>query len=142
MRNVLNVFVFVVMIFIYPLNFSYANNEPLEYQLALLDSDESGSRDELVAARFKSLLNQLTELYIEDREDIAHTTFAAKKMLKERGIEEKMLNIMEGINSIFYQKVENQKYKEYVAAYVTVRAKGMSHQDAIKGLKDIIKAIK
>ena len=115
--------------------------ETLEYQIAKLDTDTFVAKDDPVVFRFKSLLVQLSKTFVEDTEQIAHITFKIKKILEEKGVQESMLNIMEGMNSIFYTKIENQNYKEYLAAYATVRIKGMSHQDSIKGLHDIIKAI-
>ncbi len=117
------------------------SNDALEYQLAQLDSDKYVAKDDLVVFRFKSLLDQLSQTFVDDKEQIAHATYKVKTILEQHGIKESMLNMMEGINSVFYMKIKNQNYNEYLAAYTTLRIKGISHQDSIKGLQDIIKPI-
>jgi hypothetical protein len=119
----------------------YADNIPLEYQLAILDSDAPVKDDDPVIPKYKNLLDELSFKFIESKEQIAHTSFKIKELLKEKGISENMLDIMEAMSHIFPEKIENQKYKEYIAGYAAARMKGMSHVDAAKGLRDIINAI-
>jgi len=45
------------------------------------------------------------------------------------------------MKKLFPRKVENQKYAEYSAAYITLRNKRESHKEAIEGLKALIKVI-
>lgn len=68
-------------------------------------------------------------------------TVVAQQLLKKNGIEESLLNIMEGMNQLFSKKIENQKYAEYVSAYVTLRNKGRSHSDAILGLQEVLRGM-
>jgi len=42
---------------------------------------------------------------------------------------------------IFSRKIENQKYSEYAAAYITQRSKGHSHTEAIRDLQAILRGI-
>ena len=61
--------------------------------------------------------------------------------LIREGITESLLNIMEGMNGIFVSKISNQKYQEYVSAYIVLRDKWQSHQEAIAGLKALMSAL-
>jgi len=45
---------------------------------------------------------------------------------------------MEGMNSLFSKKIENQQYAEYIAAYMTLRMDGQSHSEAILGLDALL----
>jgi len=115
----------------------------IEYKLAVIDGKGYISKNHISIARFRSLLLQLSNTYVENRQQIADMTVRAQETLKEdEGIKESLLNMMEGMNQIFYEKIENQKYAEYMAAYMVLRRKGQSHSEAINGLKAIIEAIR
>jgi hypothetical protein len=62
-------------------------------------------------------------------------------MLRDEGMAETMLNMMEGINKIFYSRIENQKYAEYLSVYVVLRTKGQTHSEAISGLQALMRAL-
>jgi len=114
----------------------------IEYQLAVIDAKGYVSKDHISVARFRSLLRQLSNTYVENRQQIADMTVKAQEILKkDEGIKESLLNIMEGMNQIFYKKIENQNYAEYIASYMALRTKGQSHLEAINGLKAIIETI-
>ena len=74
----------------------------------------------------------------ENKQQIADMTVKAQKLLKEVGVKESLLNIMEGMNRLFSKPIENQSYAEYTAAYITLREKGFSHKEAIDSLKAIL----
>lgn len=109
--------------------------EPLEYQLASLNAKGMVASDHITVARFRSLLNQLDAAYVEDKQQIADMSMVAQQSMKRDGIDESLLNIMEGMNQLFAVKVANQRYAEYAAAYVTLRDSGQSHAQAISGLQ-------
>lgn len=111
---------------------------PIEHQLATINAGGYVSKDHISIARFCSLLNQLSSTYIDDKQPIADMSVKAKEILRENGIEESLLNIMEGMNQIFSRKIGNQKYAEYIAAYIALRVKGQSHTEAIRGLQAIL----
>lgn len=115
--------------------------ESLEYQLACIDSGWRVSKDYIIVARFRSLLRQLSNTYVENKQQIADTSVTTKNILREKGISESLMNIMEGMNQLFYTKIENQKYAEYMSVYVVLRNKGQSHKEAILGLKAILQSI-
>lgn len=115
--------------------------ESLEYKLAIINAGGYVPKDHITVARFRSLLRQLSDTYIENRQQIADMTVTAQKMLRKEGIQENLLNIMEGMNRLFSKPVENQKYAEYVVAYVTLREKGQSHSQAVSGLKAILETL-
>jgi len=120
---------------------AYSEETKLEYKLAVINAGGYVSENHVTVARFRSLLNQLSNTYVENRQQIADSSVKAQEMLKDKGIEESLLNIMEGMNQLFLRKIENQKYSEYVVAYIVLRNKGESHREAIEGLKALIQAI-
>ena len=116
-------------------------SELLEYKLATINAGGYVSKEHVTVARFRSLLNQLSVTFVEDKEQIADMSVTAQNLLKKEGVEESLINIMEGMNQLFSKKIENQKYAEYAAAYVTLRGKGQSHTEAIRGLQAILRSL-
>lgn len=112
--------------------------QSLSYKLATIDRGGYVSKNDLTVKRFNSLLNQLSVKFVEDKERISDMTVKAKQILRDNGIDQRMLKMMEGINSLFYQKIANQKYSEYLSVYVTLRVKGKSHNEAIEGLRNTL----
>src|SRR5262249_444798 len=111
---------------------------PLEMQLATVDGVAD---DPVKVARFKSLLGQLDEAYVENPKQIADTTVKGHEILRGKGVSESLLNMMEGMNRVFDATFKNQKYAEYMAAYLTLRDKGQSHAEAVHGLHSLIGTI-
>jgi hypothetical protein len=130
----------ITVIFLLPIGEASAD-EPIEYKLAVIDAGSYVSKDHITVARFRSLLHQLTSKFIEDRAKIADMTVKAQQLLREQGINEKMLGIMEGINRLFPRRFPNQQYGEYVAVYVTARIQGLSHNEALGGLQAFLEAL-
>ena len=116
-------------------------SELLEYKLATINAGGYVSKEHVTVARFRSLLNQLSVIFVEDKQQIADMSVTAQNLLKKEGVEESLINIMEGMNQLFSKKIENQKYAEYAAAYVTLRGKGQSHTEAIRGLQAILRSL-
>lgn len=115
--------------------------ESLEYKLATINARGYVSKNHITVARFRSLLDQLSSTYVENKQQIADMSVTAQDLLEKDGIEESLLNIMEGLNQLFATRIENQKYAEYAAAYVTLRSKGQSHSQAIRGLQAILRSL-
>jgi len=111
----------------------------IEYKLATIDKGYV-SEDDITITRFRSLLQQLDAKYADNKQGIADSTVMAQKLLREEGIEESLLNIMEGMNQLFSSESVNLEYTEYATAYVVLREKGQSHRDAIVGLRGILQA--
>jgi len=119
---------------------SPAKPESLEYKLATIEKGYV-SRDDIIIARFGSLLQQLDSTYTESKQQIADMTVTAQKLLRDEGIKENLLNIMEGMNRLFSMRIENQSYAEYASAYVVLRRKGQSHHEAIEGLEALLQSM-
>ncbi|MFZ0946148.1 MAG: hypothetical protein WB930_13845 [Syntrophobacteraceae bacterium] len=115
-------------------------NAPIEQQLAFLNAPNSSwtRLDPLVVARFKSLLDQLTQKYFEDRALIANWTVKIQGALEHYGINETPLNMMEGINGLSGGS-GSKSYKDSLTAYATLRNKGKSHKEALAALPAYIK---
>jgi len=116
-------------------------SESLEYKLATIEKGYV-SRDDIIIARFRSLLEQLDAKFIENKTQISDMSVGAQKLLREEeGIKESLLNIMEGMNRLFSSESANLKYSEYAAAYMVLRTKGQSHHEAIEGLRAILQTL-
>lgn len=116
-------------------------SESIEYKLATIDAGRSIPTDHITVARFRSLLHQLSATYTENAQQIADMTVKAKQILKKDGINESLISIMEGMNQILPQRIENQRYAEYVSAYVALRSQGQSHTEAVRGLQAMLRSI-
>lgn len=116
-----------------------ANDDPPERQLANIDAKQRVADDDITIARFRSLLNQLSETFSMRRQDIADKTVAIQQYLRKEGVEEKMLNMMEGINRIFPSNAGDWKYNTILAYYATFRIKGRSHFEAIDGIEAVVR---
>ncbi|MGB4498906.1 MAG: hypothetical protein WBI40_09410 [Methylococcaceae bacterium] len=115
----------------------FAENSP-EYNLAVINAGGHVKENDITIARFRSLLNQLTVTYVENDKKIADMSVHLQQQLKNEGINESLINIMEGMNLIFVKNLKNQSYAEYAAAYQLLRTKGMGHDEAIRGLRGLI----
>lgn len=115
-------------------------SELLEYKLATINAGGYVSKDDINVGRFRGLLNRLSATFVENEQQIADMSVAAQSRLKEEGVQESLLNIMEGMNQLFSKRIENQKYAEYAATYVTLRIKGQGHAEAIRGLQAILRS--
>ena len=133
-------FLSILLVILIFSNYVFAD-DPIEYKLAVIDAGGYVPKDHISVARFRSLLNQLSKTYIENSQEIADISVIAQNLLRQDGINESIKNIMEGLNVLFSVPVENQKYAEYAASYVTLRGKGYSHLEAINGLKAILKSM-
>ncbi len=113
----------ITVISLHPIG-AAAADEPIEYKLAVVDAGGYISKDHITIARFRSLLQQLTSKFIEDRTRIADMTVKAQQLLRKQGINEKMLDMVEGINRLVPRRFPNQQYGEYLAVYVDSRIRG------------------
>ena len=110
--------------------------EPLEYRLAVISSKGYVREDDEIVARFRSLLDQLSQNYIEDPQQIANMSVIARNKLKAYGVDESLLNIMEGLNQIIWTNgPRKRRYSEYIFAYAGMRHNGLTHCEAIERLQ-------
>lgn len=119
---------------------SKVQSSSIEYMLATIDKGYV-SRDDISIARFRSLLQQLDVKFVESKKQIGDMSVTAQNLLKEEGVKESLMNIMEGMNQLFSGTPENLKYAEYASAYVVLRSKGQSHDEAIGGLRAILQGL-
>ncbi len=52
-------------------------------------------KNDIFVAWFRSLLRQLSAKYVKNRQQITDMTVKAQQMLRDEGVREKMLNLME-----------------------------------------------
>lgn len=115
-------------------------SDSVEEQLAVIEENGPVRDSDIRIARFRSLLNQLATTFPNTKQSIADMTVTARERLKKEGVEESLLKIMEGMNQIFTERSQHQ-YSEVLAAYIVLRVKGTSHDDAIGALKEFMGAL-
>lgn len=94
--------------------------------LAVLDG--SGN-----VARYESMLQQLSVAFRVDEKTIADQTAGSVQTLKESGIDESFMNIMEGILSI--SAPIKGSYLDTMTAYVTLRIRGNNHRETVSSIE-------
>lgn len=112
--------------------------QSLEYQLAAINEGGYVREGDVTVARFRSLLEQLSEKYAEPRQQIADMSVKTQILLAEKGIAQNLLEFMEGMNTIHSGRDAGTKYSEISAAYVVLRDRGQTHAQAISGLQALL----
>jgi len=117
-----------------------SESESMEYMLACIDAGYYLPKDDDSIEKFKILLQQLDAKFIEDEKQIGDISVSTKFQLRDAGIQESLLNIMEGMSQLFSGTPEDMKYAEYTSLYLGMRKKGYSHDNAVKGLKMLLQS--
>jgi len=116
-----------------------SESESMEYMLACIDAGCYLPRDDDSIEKFRTLLQQLDVKFIEDETQIGDMSASTKFLLRDDGIQESILNIMEGMDQLFSGKPEDMKYAECTSLYIGMRKKEYSHENAIKGIKMLLR---
>lgn len=117
--------------------------ETAEYRLACIDAGKLLPHDHWSVGRFAQLLDHLAQIYVEDRDQISSQSVVAQNLLRDKyGIEESIMNIMDGMNVIFEDGLANQRYAEYLTFYTQLRKQGMSHAEAIGDFSRAIESLR
>lgn len=110
--------------------------EPLEYRLAVISTGGYVRKNDAIIDRFRSLLDELSQNYIEDPQQIANMSVIVRDQMKANGIDESLLNLMEGLNQLLWpQDSGKRRYCEFAFAYVGLRNDGLTHGEAIERLQ-------
>ena len=110
----------------------------LGYKLAVIETGKYYSESDLKVKRYNSLINLLSGKYVENKQQIADKTVTAKQILTENGIDENMINIMEGMNKIYDLNNSYRKYGEYSSCYLIFRINGYNHDKSLSLLQESI----
>ena len=111
-------------------------SEPLEYRLAVISTGGYVRENDAIIDRFRSLLDQLSQNYVEDPQQIANMSVIVRNQVKANGTDESLLNIMEGLNRLIWpQDSGKRRYSEFAFAYAGLRNKGLTHGEAIERLQ-------
>lgn len=111
-------------------------SRPLEEALAFIDC-EGGTADPLDVKRFKYLLERLDDLFREDQKTIGDQVVATQNLLREAGIRQSMIPIMEGMCTVCPPSLKGQPLADNLAIYCTMRKNGYPHQEAVNALGDL-----
>lgn len=107
-------------------------------KLAMLDTGKSLTDGDLLSKRYSNIIHQLTLKYIESDERICDISVVGKRFLNKAGIDESMINIMEGILKLIDLKTRTKQYSENVSMYVVIRQNGNGHYEALSKLQDLL----
>ncbi len=110
----------------------------IEYKLAVINAGHNVDVNNPTVSQFRNLLDSLSAKYVEGQQQIADMSVTAQNILRDAGIEENLLNIMQGLDIVIDSPIEKQGFAECAAAYTTLRKSGFSHNDAIQGLGDVL----
>ena len=114
-------------------------SESLDYRLAVIDTGSFVIEGDPIIKRFDSVLDQLSYNYVEDRQQIANISIIICDKMKSNGIDESLLDIMDGLNKLIWpQDFKKRRYSEYLITYASLRNNGLSKQEAIETLQAII----
>jgi len=85
---------------------------------------------------FRAVLKDLAGTYVEAGDQIVGATITARDRLRQEGVSETLLHIMEGIESVHIpNKLRTRvEYSEMVGSYVLARCGGMGHGEALGSL--------
>lgn len=124
-------------------SFAQNKNESVATQLSVIDNGAYvGSKSQIVS-KYKIVLSSLTKKFKLKEIEIGDQSAYTKQTLSEEyGIEEAILNIMEGLDEISDNKMGKTKYSECLGYYVLARSKGYTHGQAIYSLRTIFHALK
>jgi hypothetical protein len=59
-------------------------------------------------------------------------TVKAQEMLRKEGVQDSLMDLMTGMNQLFSTRQEGKQYAEALAAYIVLREKGTSRNDAFQ----------
>lgn len=112
----------------------------LACRMASMDAGKALPEDHPDVARFESLIDRVSGRFVDSRQQIFNLTVWTRKDLSEKGISEKLANIMEGVleaaeslprvSPLTY----NQWYCSVIGEYERRRKEGLSHEDAVRAL--------
>lgn len=139
-RAIVFLLILVLPVFAYGFNPKTAS---IEEKMVFLNTDESPSRiDPVKVNRFRFLLDKLQERHPESRKNIADLTSRVQDVMKDSGISESLLDIMESMNQVkLDRRLGKIKYEDLITAYATLRIDGMSRTDAAIGLRQFFNGI-
>jgi hypothetical protein len=113
----------------------------IEYKLAAIDRGTYVASDDIAVARFRSLLEQLSTKYGETPQRIADVSVKGRTLLREKGLDESIQNMMEGMNQVLDRPIGNQKYPDYLGLYVMLRNSGKTHTEAIGNMSGALREL-
>jgi len=118
------------------------NTKNVELSLArkLAIADQSGFvlNDNKTLIQLDNLLSQLDRKYYDSREQIANKTLNAQRQLGNFGVNESVLTIMEGMNTINDRNDDRKNYSAYLTIYIVLRKEMGSHNKTISDMQKSI----
>lgn len=125
----------------YTSNPNNIENKSIAYGLAVVDKNGYVSENDLIIRRYANMVKQLDYKYLEDSMQIADMTVSGRNQLIKFGIDQSMLEFMQGINTLYDPHSKSKHYSDYVSLYVVLRSKGLDHSQAFEKLQLLLNSM-
>jgi len=116
-------------------------NQTIGYKLAVIDKNGYVDENDLIVKRYTSMVKQLDFKYTEDSVQIADMTVSGRNQLIKFGIEQSMIEVMQGINTLFDPYSKNKHYSDYVSMYIILRSKGLDNIQSFDKLQLLLNSM-
>lgn len=107
----------------------------VETLTAAVQAQRPGTSAELLSARLRSLLPQLSVLWVEDQESLAKATFDHFLRMERAGVTEDVLTFLEETNRFsrgYTEAWRHPRFGDVLDQYVDARVKSVGHYEAMR----------
>ena len=96
-----------------------SSSDSVEYKMATIDNGYIDKNDSKIS-NYKLLLDSLEEKTINGRIDISDITVTAQRLLRERGIDMTLLQILRDLDNSIPEGLTGMKLEEIASAYMVL----------------------
>lgn len=122
---------------------SVADLTPAQQLVALDTPGPLPKNDETIVKGYQATLDDLAAKYPgTSAHDMADLSVRGQGALEKHGVKASLYDIITALNEATPSGLQNVAYKDAVATYATLRAKGMDHDAAVKGLAAFLQQAK
>ena len=116
--------------------------ETAEYKMAIIDAGHVLATDDPAINKFQTLLTKIQEVYpgMEPKQ-YSSGAVAAKNELAKMGISVSLMEIMQAVSEVPKVSAKDD-FPGAVTAYATLRSQGATHDEAVKGMQQVAKAVR
>ena len=121
----------------------YAENEPLEYKVAIIDAGKYIPQTDSSVSRARGLLTTASKVYLVTPIQAADVAAKGKEIGGKSGISVSIAEILDGALVSCDSVCSLDQLRDFVASYITIRqATGQTHHQAVHGLLALNIAVK
>lgn len=111
-----------------------ARMDPWQMLAAL---DRVAPADELRMSRFRFLVQSIASAYDEPPMGVADKAVVVQQSLREKGVEEPLLNTLEAMNRTALLRRPADNLAQHAAAYIVLRSAGHNSADAVETINTL-----